>query len=104
MNIGRMDKRITIQENGEVETDFGIKRGWANKLTCWACVEPVSGKEQREALRVSNKIQYKVYIRFTKGITPEMRILYGDKIFEINSIIDFDERHETLNFICTEVI
>ncbi|MGB4175198.1 MAG: head-tail adaptor protein [Bacillota bacterium] len=33
-----------------------------------------------------------------------MRIVYGERIFEIESVIDWEERNEYLQLMCREVV
>jgi len=38
------------------------------------------------------------------GIKPEMRIVFDNRSFDIEAIIDPEERHESLELLCSEVV
>lgn len=65
-------------------------------------VSPMSGREYEESQKLRTETTYKVSTRFFRGITPEMRILYNNKEFEIVSVLDLNERHEELQIVAIE--
>ncbi len=62
-------------------------------------VSPMSGREYEESQKLRTETTYKISARFFRNITPEMRILYDNKEFEIVSVLDLNERHEELQII-----
>lgn len=62
-------------------------------------VSPMSGREYEESQKIRAEITYKISTRFFRNITPEMRILYDNREFEIVSVLDLNERHEELQII-----
>ena len=59
-------------------------------------VSPMSGREYEESQKLRTETTYKISCRYFRGITPEMRILYDTKEFEIVSVLDLNEKHEEL--------
>ncbi|MGQ0516567.1 phage head closure protein, partial [Bacillus sp. D-CC] len=51
------------------------------------------GREFWQAASVNAENTIRVEIRYRKGITSEMRILYGERILEITNVIDVEEKH-----------
>lgn len=67
-----------------------------------AFVAPASGREYEESQKLRAETTYKISTRFFPRITPEMRILYNHREFEIISVLDLNERHEELQIVVCE--
>lgn len=67
-----------------------------------AFVTPMSGREYEESQKIRAETTYKIFTRYFLGITPDMRILYNKKEFEIVSVLDLNERHEELQIVVAE--
>jgi SPP1 family predicted phage head-tail adaptor len=103
VNAGRMRQKITIQrityQEDELEQN---KQGWEDFKTVHAEVRELRGSEYWEAKKLRPKSTYKIIIRYLKGISEEMRIKYGGRIFNIKDINDVYERHEYMELQCEE--
>lgn len=105
MDIGRTNKRITFCRYEEKENALSQAEQTLTEVkTVWASVEPTRGREYQEAQRVRPELTYKVTTRYHKGITPDMVIRFGERYFNIVSIINVRERNAMLEMICTEKI
>lgn len=77
----------------------------------WALVETVSGKTFFDGVGTETPITHNIYIEYDELITSEYWIildidlrptlLSGDKILDILSTEDLEERHEWLKLTCT---
>jgi SPP1 family predicted phage head-tail adaptor len=104
MNPGQFNRRITIQSNVETKDDLGqIENSWQDSHLVWAMIKTVQGREYFEAASTQNENTVRFVIRYVKGINPHMRILYNDRVFEILSVINDDERNKTLTILTKEV-
>lgn len=70
----------------------------------WAAVEPFKGEEYIQLQNTQAELTAKVTIRYLPGIKPAMRVLYGDRVFDIKSVIDPEERHRELQLMCVEKV
>jgi len=105
MNIGRLNKRITIMKKVDTANALNQKsKGFENVKTVWASVAPVRGTERYELQKLNEEITYRVYIRWISGIRADMYIKYDDRIFEIQSVIDVDMERKMLEIDCVEKI
>ena len=107
MNIGKLNKRITIQENVTSTSDEGMEiNEWQDFKKSWASIEPLSLKyrEFMSAQALNSEITINVKIRYTQGITPKMRVVFGNRIFEIIAVINPSEANIELNLMCKEVV
>jgi len=104
MKIGRLKHRIEIQENifGEQDAHGNRERIWSTIATVWADVMPLSGRELLLAQQVNATTTHSIRIRFRPGLKPQQRVKFGERWFDVNSIINTRESdHESL-LSCTE--
>ncbi len=105
MDIGRTNKRITFCRYEEKENALSQTEQTLTEVkTVWASVEPTRGREYQEAQRVRPELTYKITTRYHKGITPDLFIRFGERYFNIVSVINVRERNEMLEMVCVEKI
>lgn len=100
MDPGKLNKRITFQLQDLDSED----EDWKDIATTWANINPISGKEYYSAETINSDLTHKIRLRYRKGITPDMRVLYNGRIFYIVSVINEFERNSTLQLMCRELI
>lgn len=105
MRIGDLRHRAILQKK-EIAQDVLMQQSeiWINIATVWSAIEPVSGREYFAAKQINDELSAKITIRYRNYVTPDMRVVYDTRVFEILSIIDPGERHEALVLICREVM
>jgi SPP1 family predicted phage head-tail adaptor len=106
MNPGKLRYRITLQEYIEASDQYKtpIDQGWQNVATVWASVEPIQGREYIQLQNTQSELTTKIRIRYRPDVTPAMRVQYGTRVFDVQSVIDFEERHIELQLMCIERI
>jgi len=106
MNPGKLNKRVTIKFQPQTKDAKGRTPGeWQELVTVWASIEPLSVKDLLSADKVNYDASLKVRIRYRAGITADMRIDYGSRIFQIISPpIDYLEQHRELLLLCKELV
>ena len=67
-----------------------------------AFVSPMSGREYEESQKLRVETTFKISTRFFPGITPQLRILYDNREFEIVSVLDMNEQHTELQIVAVE--
>lgn len=76
---GLLDQRVTLQTATVTrDTVGGPVETWADTVTVWAQVKPLSGKQIAQAQQVSADISKAVTLRYRTGITAAMRIKFND--------------------------
>lgn len=72
----------------------------------WAEVKPTTGREYEEAQKIRAELTYNVHMRYMPAllIKNDMIVVYNKKVLKIESVIDENERHKTINLVCSEVI
>lgn len=106
---GKMRHRITFQTFTGEQDSFGDPlqaddTQWKNAVMLWAAIEPISGREFYAAEQSQSEVSHKIRCRYCTGLDTAMRITYGKRRFKIVSLIDWEERHESLLLMCKEVL
>ncbi|WP_278309050.1 phage head closure protein [Peptoclostridium litorale] len=91
----------TVNENGFLLTD---DQRWQDHKKVWAGIKTLKGREYYEAAATQNENQVKFITRYHAGITADMRIKMGERVFEIQSVVDVDEKHKELNIMAKEQV
>lgn len=106
MKIDDLRHRITFQKPVEMPDGYkGHTVNWQDMVTVWASVEPLSiiaTREYFDSQQIKADIMHKVKIRYREDVTLKMRIKHRGRVLEIKSIIDLNERRETLEILCKE--
>ena len=103
MEAGTLNKRITIQYQTKVSNDMGgFIVTWVNAATVWAALWPLSATETVKSMQTSMVISHRIRIRYLSVLRPSWRLKFGEKFYNIVSIINPNERNEYLDLICKE--
>lgn len=108
MRAGDLRHRVTFQSRSIASDAFGAQSTlWSNVATVSADVSPLTGRELQAAQATNVEISHLVTIRYQAlfagpKTVAAMRIMYGDRIFNIHSSLDQDERHKSIQLTCSE--
>ena len=103
MDIASLRHRITIERVAEtVDSVRDIKSSWTTFATVWAEVRSLNGREYWESRQVNSEITGKIKIRYLSGITTKMRIKFGSRIFDIEAILNTEERNREMILLVKE--
>ncbi len=104
MRAGRLDKRITIQQNTEIRgTSGGYRADWSDFLgwisasvALFICGTPLATDKGGEI----SEMRTEFIIRYRPGITEQMRVSYAGKFYNIRHVSDVNESHDMLVLTC----
>ena len=105
MRAGDLRYRVQIQEAVETQADTGeLTTAWTAVASAWASIEPLAGREyllsQQAQASATHTIRLRVIPRLS--LTVKHRILFGERVFDINSVADVRERGAEWELRCTE--
>lgn len=99
-----MDKRIIVKYLVPSQDSFGEPTTvWTELKTIWASVEPISGRDFFQARQEQSELTHRIKTR-SAGITPDMRLHYGTRVFEIASVINEMERGAIYTVMAKELV
>ncbi len=95
---GRLDRRITIEQNTPTQDGAGQPiDSWAALATVWAEVVPVGGSERFQAMQVGAETVVKFRIRYRGDVLRAMRVVYDSDNYDIADVAE-DRRFERRQF------
>ncbi|MEM8865372.1 MAG: phage head closure protein [Planctomycetota bacterium] len=99
--------RVTFERENRQGGDFGDGTvSWdAIEKNVPASIKPLTGRELIVAQQVQSQLTHRITIRWSEAmakVTTKDRIKYGDRVFNIISRANVDERNIALEFMCTE--
>lgn len=104
MNAGKLRHYIDLQSpTVSVGTMGGTSIAFAHNSYAWARVEPQAGGEATTAGMTEARNTVLVTMRYHATVRPTWRIVLGSKTYEVNSIVNVDERNREMRLSCTEV-
>ena len=105
LNIGSLNRRITfVYLDSDVDEMGQDCQVWKDYKTVWATVKALRGGEYYEAQKIRPEQTYKITTRYHEGITPDMKIRYCGKLFEILSCNNVEEANYMLEIQAVEYI
>ena len=108
IDAGKLRHRVLLQSCTGAVDDYGDPLysdddQWTTEATVWAAIDPVSGKEFYAAEQARSSVSHKIRLRYRQGVSAAWRVLYGSRVFRILSVIDWEERHESLLLMAQEI-
>ena len=101
---GRRNTKILIEQRteGSVNTVGDPVYTWATFATEWAFILTQSGKEFMDARQQFAELSHLITIRYTAGITTDMRINVDGVYYKIIAAFDPMKRGIELKLYCNE--
>jgi SPP1 family predicted phage head-tail adaptor len=104
-NAGSYRHPITFQKQTTEKNEFGEKVStWVDFAQSRAGIYPVSGKDYFAAEQIHSDVTTKVHVRYMPGITADMRVKFGERIFKIVAVLNFQENNKELQLMCKEML
>lgn len=105
INSGEFRNRIIIQHFVSIEDELGqeVDGEWIDLKSVWASIKTMQGREYFAAAATQAENTSRFIIRYTSGVTNDMRIVYNGRIFDIiQPPINDDELNKTLTILAKE--
>lgn len=101
---------MELQSASAAQDAFGEDiQTFSTYTTVWAMIEPLQGAELERAKQYDAEVKVKIRIRYNSSVSPNHRVKYTKndnglnvKNYEINAVINPEERNEELLLYCKE--
>lgn len=101
MNASDLSTRIEVLRRERTTDESGATvHQWQAHWKLWANVRHTSGAEYIRSGLTAASIKASVRIRFKAGITPDMRVRAGGRLYRIEAVLPDLQRHEYIDLIC----
>lgn len=103
MRIGSLRHKIEIQERLTFRDAMGGEIvSWEAFCYAWASIEPLIGREYFAARQTQATTTHRMRMRYQSGIKPYHRVQWAERYFNIDAILNPEERNEELVLLCSE--
>jgi SPP1 family predicted phage head-tail adaptor len=106
MRAGALRDFVTIEQPVNTPDGAGQIRGWQEFAKVWIKIQPYIGRRGDELVsmqQLTSNTTMHCLTRYIPGVTHFMRIKTGEgRIFNIQTVIDMDNRHRDLELWCVE--
>lgn len=93
MNIGRMDRRVTLQRVSTSADSWNHPReSWSDLGTVWATKQPRKATEPTEAGQVVALNVVDWFIRYRTDVLATSRLLEGSDVYEVTGVQEIGRR------------
>jgi SPP1 family predicted phage head-tail adaptor len=108
INAGKYRHIVTFQRLKEAqnlygETSVNVEENWEDAFTARVGIFPISGREALTQDVKLAEISHRIVLRYKTGVDTNMRIKFGNRIFDITSPpVNSYERNDELLLFCKE--
>ncbi|MDP5211067.1 phage head closure protein [Microbulbifer sp. 2205BS26-8] len=104
VRIGALRHRVILQTRTLDSRATGAKvENWNNLATVWAEVKPHAARELTAADSRYQETSHQITIRYRAGITSKMRVLFGSRTLQVETVINAMEQNRWLHLLCKEI-
>lgn len=104
MRAGRLNHKVTLQRRQAGQDAAGQPVDtWIELATRRARVEPGGGREYLERSGQSSEVTTRFTLRYDSslaGLTPADRLVFNGSVYDIEAVINSDERNIKLTLMC----
>ncbi len=106
MKPNRFPHRVQIQRDTSAVRDAHGQHtpSWVTIARRWASIRPDAGREAVIGGSVESDVSHIISLRDSAGMRPDDRLLFGERIFEVISVINAYEKGALYDVRCKEYI
>jgi len=107
MKAGELRHRLRLQSASKVTDGMGsYTTTWSTDATIWGAIWPQSGAEYVQHMLTQGEVTVKIRIRYRSGVVIGKRFqkAIGSNIYNIKSVINWENRNVYLDCICIEEV
>ena len=104
--IGSMRHRMIVQYiKDEPQNSIGeTEPTWSELARIKASLDPSGGRETFAAQQMNATVTHVIRCRYFSGLTPKMRILFGERVFNIEVVKNANERNRFYEILAWEEV
>lgn len=108
MRAGKLRYRVLLQKLPDPPTGDGHgdpqerEQDWQDVATLWGNLEPLTGREFFSSDVRIGEVTHVVRIRHRAGIVPKMRLKMRGRVFQIEAVVNVNERDRELELYAFE--
>jgi SPP1 family predicted phage head-tail adaptor len=96
--------RLTIEQRTGVEDGFGDAPDvWESVRVEWFVLLPNAQGEYTEGDQIKSRTTFNAECPYFAGANSEMRLVNGDRVYTVDSVVNRDNRNRTLDWVLVQV-
>lgn len=100
---GKLRNSITIERETDTPNDSGGQNiVWSTHKKVKAFIKTKSGTERVRGMQLESPLTHSIFIRYTDGVLPTMRVNFKGRYMQIRAVINIEERNRWLELACEE--
>ena len=100
----RFVHRLSVEANTPGNEAFGEPaESWEEVWKVWGDIRPMQGNEYVQAQQAQSSVSHKITTRYFPGANSQMRLVHGERVYNVESVVNVDERNRFLEWMCREV-
>lgn len=96
--------RLTIESLDPGSELEGRPEAWSEFAKAFGEITPLTGTEYQLAQQMQSSVTHRIRTEFVQSVTPRMRLKYGERCFNVQSVVNVEERNRELEWMCTEAV
>jgi len=102
-HVGLLRARIVLQRESPVAQGGGSYAvNWVDVANLWAQIEPVSGREVLQEVRLESRVTHRIILRYRSDVNAGMRVVWGARVFSVQAVINLGERDRFTQLLAME--
>jgi SPP1 family predicted phage head-tail adaptor len=99
---GAMEHQVSILSDTGARDSEGTPLAATDFADTWAAIIVLQGRELDMAQQIMSEVTHKITIPYQTGVQSQMSVSFGTRVFEIQAILNPDERNTELQLLCIE--
>jgi len=95
---------VNFQTKSMVGKGVDRTEAWATTYTEWVFIRPISASEIIKSNREEMAVTHRVKMDYRSGITRALKIVWGSREFDIESVININESNREIEILATEIL
>jgi SPP1 family predicted phage head-tail adaptor len=103
MQAGKLRHRVRLESRVRAENAIGeVEETFELVAERWAHVRPITAAELLRANKPELQTTHVVTLRYVGNIPATSRLVWGTRTFQIEGVINRDERNRQMDLTCVE--
>lgn len=105
MRAGELRHKVKLQEYTILQNTYGeATKVWTTYATVWARIQPLKGNEALLAQQIKAELSHRLTIRYNSSVKAKHRVKFNERIFDVNSVRNLDERNVEQELMVKEAV
>lgn len=101
--VGKMRHKVSFQHPTLIQDSIGgSTTTYATYQDAWVELTPAKASQKWQAQQLSLRVSHKIKCRYFDGLKSDDRVLFGSRIFEVQEIINAEERNIYYELVLNE--